>query len=241
MTNLNFAEDVLKRHYHQVRANAFARLQEVASHRRDAIVAEVTPHPEGLAMLCDTERRRWMTSVQAYCTRFVAMSFVTATVALLAIASFISIEDATVANMTAIALFTIACWTLSLCPATLCKLRSELRRRIGCVSLDVVGNHGRSIWLVGSQGLYIAVNKAPGGLGEQIEFLPFDEIGKVTVSRFDDETIVNLWSKNGRLVRVMIFPGNATEVVEQRLGPLSPWMSDQWRLWPVACAMSQSR
>ena len=205
-----FADQVLRKQFAAARHTVLAELRSLVATRGDIIEFEITPGPAGLDALCTSQKKIWRQDVRSEFARLCGFSIAAVCLACVAVLSIVRLDGAVVRCAAIIALGVAIYWVQGKLWRSCSGLRTKVNQGYKSASLDVFTNHGRSIWLVGSRGVYVALN-AVDHTAPQCEFLPFPEIGDVTISRFEGETLVSLWSSAGRLVRVMIFPGQTID------------------------------
>lgn len=207
-----FAERTLVKEFAQARSSARSDLQSLMLAQLDTIEFEISPGPAELEHLCAVQKAIWTTEVRSAMARLVGSLFLTAILAGIALLSALLFRERITGYAAFAASGIASCWMLSHLFKTYWELRISARRGFASISPHVFRNHGRSVWFVSTRGLYVAVN----GFAQhkpQCEFISFPEIGSIDVSKFDNETMVTLWSATHRLVRVMIFPGPSVDSI----------------------------
>lgn len=201
-----FAERTLIKEFARARSSARCDLQGLMLAQLDTIVFEISPGPAELEYLCAEQKAIWTTEVGSAMARLVGSLFLTVNLVCIALLSALLFRECITGYVSLAASGIASCWMLNRVSKSFWELRTSVRRGYASISPYVFKNHGRSVWFVGTQGLYVALN----GYSQhrpQYEFIPFPEIGSIDVSKFDNETLITLWSATRRLVRVMIFPG----------------------------------
>ncbi|TZG34243.1 hypothetical protein [Agrobacterium sp. B1(2019)] len=207
-----FAEQLLIKEFAQALSSTRSELQSLVMAQLDTIEFEISPGQAELKHLCATQKAIWISEIRSALARLVGSLLLNVIPACIAFLSVLLFRER-IAGYAAFAASGIAsCWMLSLFLKSYRELRISARRGFASTSPHVFRNHGRSVWFVGTRGLYVALN----GFAQykpQCEFISFPEIGSIDVSRFDTETLVTLWSTTHHLVRVMIFPGPPTDSI----------------------------
>ena len=201
-----FDERLLIKEFAQARSSARSDLQSLMLEQLDTIEFEISPGPIELEHLCAAQKAIWTTEVRSATARLVGSLFLTVILACIALLSALLFRERITGYAGFAASGIASCWMLSHVFKSYWELRVSVRCGFTSISPHVFRNHGRSVWYVGTRGLYVALN----GFVQhkpQCEFIPFPEIGSIDVAKFDNETLVTLWSATHRLVRVMIFPG----------------------------------
>lgn len=219
-----FAQEMLLRTSAKARADCRDKLLQCADGRGDVIGASISPDLEAAKWLCAFEEARWGRDIRGE-KRIILVS------ACFLVLSLFALFSSSAAVYAAASVFAAIGWIALLGIAALVcagsfkgfaggcmRLRGLLLRGYSEGALRVLTNHGRSLWLVGSDGLYVALNNAPVGHAPNIGFIKFDELRAPLLDCFKDQACVTLITTGKCLVRVMIFPGNAADQAREAAG-----------------------
>jgi hypothetical protein len=93
-------------------------------------------------------------------------------------------------------------------------------------ALGILTNSGYSMWGFGRSRLYVVHNTREANSVPVVGFYGYDELGTPLINRTSDEIAVELYSRAGSLIRVMILPKGLTDQVHQLVDLLEKNISD---------------
>lgn len=226
-----FARELLLRTSAKARAVCHDKLRQYADGRGDVIVASISPDLEAAKWLCALEEARWGRDIRGE-KRIILVS------ACFLVPSLYALVASSTAVFTAASVFAAIGWIALLGIAALVcagslkgfaggcmRLRGLLLRGYSEGALSILTKHGRSLWLIGSDGLYLAIKRAAAPHAPDIGFIKFDELRAPSAECFEDTAVVNLITADNRLVSVMLFPGTAADQAREAAGLVGGRMS----------------
>lgn len=222
MQSNGFPRTRLLREATEARERAMSLLAASVARIGDHSIQTIHPGPLAFEEECNAQEAVWLEEGRLLKWNLL---FWTGVLAVLAATIAVSVVMVLVTSMTVGKLVAAAFAALALLAlvrivplgiSEFTELKKWRSRGCSSVALGVMANIGRSAWILGTRGLHVAHNDRTSG-GATTSFHPFETLYPPRASIGGDAIVIELFNRDGGLVRVLVYPGSMKDQAENAI------------------------